>query len=316
MDLRHLRYFVAVAEEGTLTRAAERLGIQQPPLGQQIRALETALRVDLFDRMPKRIVLNAAGQVFLRDSRRVLAMVDEMVEHIRRFDRGEEGSVAVGFTSSASLHPLAPRMIRAFRAAYPRAQLDVQERETYELLDGVAEGRLDVAFIRVDSQGYAGLESHVLAREPLLVALPADDPLAQDDGPLPLSALDGARMIRFPRLTDGPGFFDGIVATMARSGIAVQEVDAVQRILSALNLVAAGRGATVVPAALRVMHPAAIVYRPLAGDAVAPLPLFAVHRRDLDLRIARNFLAVARHTAEADAADPGKGAPAGGTPPN
>lgn len=296
MELRHLRYFLAVAEEGTLTRAAERLGIQQPPLGQQIRALEAELKVDLFDRMPKRVALNPAGELFLQDVRRVLAAVDDMVLHVRRFARGEQGKLAVGFTSSASLHPLAPRLIREFRSLYPHAEIDVEERETYELLGGVAERRLDAAFVRVDARGFAGLEAHPLDEEPLLAAVPMGHPLAADTGPLTPSALQGARIVMFPRESDGPGFLRDILAGLSQAGIGVEIVDQVQRILSALNLVAAGRGVTIVPQSLRIMHPDAIRYRRFAPGTLAGLPLWVVHRRDVDLQLARNFLAIARMT--------------------
>ncbi len=134
MELRHLRYFVAVAEEGSVTKAAERLGIQQPPLGQQIRALEQELGVALFDRAAKRISLNATGKVFLTEALDLLARANGAVDHVRRFDRGERGRLDVGFTSSASLHRWTPKMLRAFRDAYPLAEITVEERETYELI--------------------------------------------------------------------------------------------------------------------------------------------------------------------------------------
>ena len=149
MELRHLRYFVAVAEEGSVTRAARRLGLQQPPLSQQLRALEAEIGVPLFDREPRRVVLNEAGRLFLRSARALLAGSQEAVEQVRRFHRGEEGRVAIGFTSSASLHPLAPRLIRAFRDRYPLVRFEVEESETYALLLALEEHRIDVAMLRI-----------------------------------------------------------------------------------------------------------------------------------------------------------------------
>src|ERR1700733_15340968 len=108
MELRHLRYFVAVAEAGSFTKAAQALHIQQPPLGQQIRDLETELGVALFDRYPRKIVLNSTGEVFLADAREILVRAAQAVDNVRRYDQGESGHLAVGFTSSASLHVLAP----------------------------------------------------------------------------------------------------------------------------------------------------------------------------------------------------------------
>ncbi|MYZ48471.1 LysR family transcriptional regulator [Propylenella binzhouense] len=297
MELRHLRYFVSVAEEGTLTRAAKRLGIQQPPLGQQIRALEEELKVDLFDRTPKRIVLNAAGEVFLQDVRRVLTAVEEMVQHVRRFERGEQGKVTIGFTSSASLNPVAPRVIRTFLTEFPYAELDVEERETYELLQGVLERRTDVAFIRVNPRTYDDLEAHVLDEEPFVAAIPAGHALAAAGDDLPLAALNGAPFILYPRRVDGPGYFDEIMAAMDRAGIGVDIVGEVSRSVSALSLVAAGQGFTIVPASLRIMHRESVVYREIRGQDLHRLPLYVVHRRDVDLRLARNFLATATRFA-------------------
>src|SRR5690554_4695966 len=119
MELRHLRYFVAVAEDEHITRAAARLGIQQPPLSQQIQNLEAELGVNLFARSPRKITLNAAGKVFLSDARRVLDLVDESVQRVRQFDRGMEGTLLLGFTSSASMHPHTLAVIEKFRAMFP-----------------------------------------------------------------------------------------------------------------------------------------------------------------------------------------------------
>src|SRR5918994_5124107 len=179
MELRHLRYFVAVAESGSLTKAAERLGIQQPPLGQQIRALETELNVQLFDRLPKRIELSAAGKVFLSDARQILERAAEAVAKVRRFDRGEQGLLSVGFTSSASLHPIAPRILRAFGDAYPLARIDVEERETYELILGLKKRRVDSAFMRFAPHDLPEMVGTPLLEEEMVVAIPADHVLAQ-----------------------------------------------------------------------------------------------------------------------------------------
>ena len=130
MELRHLRYFVAVAESGSITKAAQRLGIQQPPLGQQIRALEAELKVQLFERAPKRVVLSNSGREFLEDARRILASAKEAVEKVRRFDRGEQGLLTVGFTSSASMHPIAPRILGGGIPLFRQG-----ERQQMKLLD-------------------------------------------------------------------------------------------------------------------------------------------------------------------------------------
>jgi DNA-binding transcriptional LysR family regulator len=119
MELRHLRYFVAVAEEGHVTRAAERLGIQQPPLSQQIRALERELDVQLLHRKPRGVELTPAGRAFFDEAKAILARVDAAVALTTRTAHGEAGRLGIGFTSSASFHPFVPRAIRAFRERYP-----------------------------------------------------------------------------------------------------------------------------------------------------------------------------------------------------
>src|SRR5882724_13334267 len=119
MELRHLRYFIAVAEEKHVTRAAERLGMQQPPLSQQIRALERELDVQLFRRKPRGVELTDAGRALLADARAILTHVDHAFAATRRTARGEQGRIAVGFTSSAPFHPFVPRVIRLFRDGFP-----------------------------------------------------------------------------------------------------------------------------------------------------------------------------------------------------
>ncbi|MGF6227894.1 DNA-binding transcriptional LysR family regulator [Inquilinus ginsengisoli] len=294
MELRHLRYFVAVAEEGSVTRAAERLGIQQPPLGQQIRALEVELGVQLFDRQPKRLSLNAAGVVFLERARQVLAGAEEAVAHIRRFDRGERGRLTVGFTSSASLHHLTPHLMRAFRQAYPLVQLEVEESETYGLILALEQRRIDAAFLHIGTEGFASLASTVLAQEDMVVAIPSDHPLASAQAvarPLTLPMLSGQDLVVYRR-PDGPGMFDGIMRAFAAAGVTPRVTDVVHRLIAAINLVAAGRGVTLVPASIQVLHRQAVTYRALAPGALPPLPLYLAYRRDEGLALVRNFIVV------------------------
>src|SRR5579862_8063932 len=148
MELRHLRYFVAVAEEGHITRAAARLGLQQPPLSQQIQALETELDAQLFHRKPRGVELTDAGRALLTDARAILAQVEHAVATTRRTARGEQGRIAVGFTSSASFHPFVVRAIRSYRDAYPLVSLALEEGGTAELVEAVRRQQLDAAFIR------------------------------------------------------------------------------------------------------------------------------------------------------------------------
>src|SRR5262249_27642766 len=137
MELRHLRYFVAVAEESHVTRAAERLGIQQPPLSLQIRALEREGGAQLFPRPPRGMALTSAGRAFLTDAQAILAQVEHAFTTTRRTARGEQGRIGVGFTSSAPFHPFVPRVIRLFRESFPLVAMMLEESGTSELVDAL-----------------------------------------------------------------------------------------------------------------------------------------------------------------------------------
>src|SRR5215211_6011611 len=135
MELRHLRYFIAVAEEGHITRAAERLGMQQPPLSQRIKAIERELDVQLFRRKARGVELTEAGRVFLDNARAMLTQNERAIESTRRTARGEQGRLCMGITPTGSFHPFVPRVIRAFREAFPLVNLTLEECLSPELLD-------------------------------------------------------------------------------------------------------------------------------------------------------------------------------------
>jgi DNA-binding transcriptional LysR family regulator len=303
MELRHLRYFVAVAEEGSLTRAAAKLRIQQPPLGAQIRALEEELQVRLFDRSPKHIALNANGRMFLDGARRVLAEAAHAVEVVRRFERGEQGKLTVGFTSSASLHHMTPRLIRDFRQAYPLVEIDVTERETFELVLALRNWRIDAAFIHIPAGQYPELAHHIVVEEHLVAAIPIDHPYAAEDGPMTLAQFTGQNLVVYRR-PDGPGIFHAVMLAMDAAGCRPIIVDEVPRIIAALNLVAAGRGLSVVPATLAMLHREAVRYRPIDTATLPAMPLYMLYRRDIELDLVRKFVqsAIASSSAAGEAA--------------
>jgi len=302
VELRHLRYFVAVAGEEHMTRAASRLAIQQPPLSQQIQALEQELGVQLFDRRPRSIRLNAAGKLFLSDARKVLANVDAAVQRVRRFDLGEEGRIRVGFTSSASLHQLTPRIVRAFRTSYPLMFLEIGEGTTHDLLHAVEQERLDIAFVRSPLPANSSLESVTLVRENMVVALPSNHRLAQEPRQgIALAALKDEDFILFHPL-NGWGIKDMLMEVCQRNGFAPRAVEEVPRLIAAIHLVAAGLGISIVPQSMRSIQPDCVVYRPLDPPTAFTVPLELAHRRNVDAEGIRRFLAMSLQLAQADTA--------------
>jgi DNA-binding transcriptional LysR family regulator len=172
IELRRLRYLVTVADEGHITRAAERLGIQQPPLTRAIRQLEEELGVALFERLPRGVRLTEAGRVVVEEAREVLARAERIQETAQRAARGEQGRLAVGYTSSAAFHPFVTQQIRAFRDARPGVLLALAEDGTPELTNGLKEERLDAAFIRSTATDIAGLTIDLLLEEKMVAAVP------------------------------------------------------------------------------------------------------------------------------------------------
>lgn len=278
MELRHLRYFAAVAEAGHMTRAAATLGIQQPPLSQQIKALETELGLQLLRRHPKGVALTEGGRVLLAEAQRLLADVAALQQRMAGIARGEEGRLAVGFTSSAAAHAFTPQALRECRRRYPGITLEMSEDPAATLTDAVASGRLHCAFLRVPVARPPGLRFHVLLEEPVMVALPADHALADRPGrALPLAALHGERLV-LVRRPGAPGLYADLLALCQREGVSVTVAAEVDRMMSNLNLVAAGVGLSVVPASMRGAHGDAIVYRPLADGGALCAPLTLVWR--------------------------------------
>ncbi|VVE30268.1 LysR family transcriptional regulator [Pandoraea terrigena] len=279
IDVRLLRYFIAVAETGHMTRAAERLGIGQPPLSQQIRVLETQLGVTLFERLPRGMALTDAGQAFLGDAYEVVRKLDQAVDDVRRVAAGIKGRLSVGLTSSAALHPFVPTVIRTFRSDAPAVSLMLDESSTSELLDGLRDGHLDVAFVRQPQGDTAQIVFVPVLEEPMVLAVPSAHPLARTGragkAAVPMTAIATQKLILYRRRT-GQGLYDTIIAACHGAGFSPNIEQEAPRLLTTLSLVAAGLGVSVVPASLMRMQVEGIVYRPLAPAPRAPL--FCAHR--------------------------------------
>ncbi|MBA3518571.1 MAG: LysR family transcriptional regulator [Rhizobiales bacterium] len=298
MDLRHLRYFIAVAEEGNITRAAERLGMQQPPLSQQIRALERELDVQLFLRKPRGVALTEAGRALLEDARAVLAHLDRALETARRTARGEQGRICVGMTPTAPFHPLVPRAVRAFRETFPLVFLTLEESLSDGLLERLRGERMDVAFIRNAVPDPAGLVVTPLLDELMVVALPCGHALAaegEDDTALPLRSLASETFILYG--PPGSGIYDRTIAGCHAAGFSPRVGQLAPRITSTLGLIAAGLGIALIPASMQRMTMDGVVYRRLMGPVQPKAILSLASRRGEPSAVVQQFLKVARRTA-------------------
>ncbi|WP_449412490.1 LysR family transcriptional regulator [Pandoraea soli] len=303
IDVRLLRYFIAVAETGHMTRAAERLGIGQPPLSQQIRVLEGQLGVTLFERLPRGMALTDAGQAFLGDAYEVVRKLDQAVDDVRRVAAGIKGRLSVGLTSSAALHPFVPTVIRTFRSDAPAVSLMLDESSTSELLDGLRDGHLDVAFVRQPQGDTAQIVFVPVLEEPMVLAVPSAHPLAltgrAGKAAVPMTAIASQKLILYRRRT-GQGLYDAIIAACHGAGFSPNIEQEAPRLLTTLSLVAAGLGVSVVPASLMRMQVEGIVYRPLAPAPRAPL--FCAHREGVLAGPAARLLDHVREAAQSIAA--------------
>lgn len=295
LDLRQLRYLVAVAEEGHVTRAAERLGMQQPPLSQQIKAMEAHLGFQLFRRKPRGMELTESGQVLFEEARAILRRLEQAEREASRVARGEQGQVRVGVAPTAPFHPLVPAGIRAFRDAWPGVTVSLEECLSRQAVQGLSEARLDAAFVRADLPAEAGLAVHPLLDEPMMAAVPAAHPLAAATSPRPLGDFAGETFIAFAR-ADGPGMFDATLGACLRAGFTPRLGQEAPRITSTLGLVAAGLGIAIVPASMRRVQMDGVAYCELAPPDRPTVPLRLATRREPASPALRNFVALVRRT--------------------
>ena len=200
IELRRLRAFVTVVEEGNITRAAERLFIQQPPLTRLLQGLEDELGVTLLQRLPRGVRVTEAGGVLFEEARALLARAERLREAVQRAARGEQGHIAIGFTSSAALHPFVPNLLRRYRDIQPGITTQLEEAGSGELMEALLEQRLDAAFVRSPASGIPGLSVEPVLSEPMIVALPLGHRLAQEtQQPLPLAELAHESFILYRR---------------------------------------------------------------------------------------------------------------------
>jgi len=290
MELRHLRYFITVAEELHFSRAAERLKIAQPPLSQQIRALEEELGVQLFKRTKRRVQLTEAGLVFLEETR---TQVEQAVRAAQRASRGEIGRLGVGVNSSAT-HSFLPEILRVFRERFPCVELVLHELASYQQVQGIRDNRIDIGFLWLPNINDSALSFMSIWREPVIVALPETHLLANLPE-IPLTALVGEPFVLPPRQL-GPGFYSQIISLCQQAGFSPKVVQEAMLMQTIVSLVAGGVGVALVPASLQSLQRVGVVYKALQGQT-PELEMAVVWRQDNSSQILQEFLKVVREKA-------------------
>lgn len=295
MDLRHLRYFVAVAEELHFTRAADRLGIKQPPLSLQIRQLEQELGTALFRRLTRGVQLTEAGALLLEEARRILDQVERTKTSVQNRARGETGRIRVGFAGATYFHPRIPGLIQAYRKLYPDVLLVPEQSNTPQLIASLDDDAMDVAFVRPPLGDTDDIVLMPLVDEAMRIVLPSHHPRAGDHS-LSLADLAREMFILFPRVI-GPGLYDNIIASCQRAGFSPKLGQEAPQITSIVHLVAAGFGVSIVPQSLEQIRAEGIVYLPIEGEAPHARISLAVLKDNRSATV-RNFVAVARRLSQ------------------
>ena len=292
MELRHLRYFVAIGEEENYRRAAQRLNVAQTALSTQIQDPEAELGFKLFDRLPRGVKLTAAGKMFLEDARRILREVTDAASRAARVARGQSGTLRVGFTENASWRGVVPDSFRRFRAGQPDVELQLSPATSLEQFEAIRSGRLDAGFVFNVPKGDAELDSLPVAMQHVELAVPKGHALAKIKR-LRLGDLVDAPFIWFPR-REAPAFYDRLMHECFRGGLKSPRI--VQEGLNEatiLSLVSHGMGVGWVNGTARWRCPESVVIV-VVVDLDMPLPLALAWRKDNTSPLLSSFVSEVR----------------------
>lgn len=265
MELRHLRYFIAVAEELHFGRAAQQLGISQPPLSQQIQALEQELGARLFERTNRRVELSEAGRLFLDEARQVLAQVEKAADVARRAQLGELGEMKIGFTASAPFTSKIPKAIHVFRQRFPAVHLSLKEMSSRDVAEGVFDESIEIGLMRPMPLP-EGLVATELFREPLVAVINASHPLAAGtEQGVHIAELAHEPFVFFPR-SYGSGLYAQLLSLARQAGFSPHFTQEAGEAMTIIGLVSAGLGVSVLPASFQRMRIEGVVYRTLLDE--------------------------------------------------
>jgi DNA-binding transcriptional LysR family regulator len=289
MELTHLRYFVAVAEELHFGRAARRLHMAQPPLSQQIKKLEDELEVKLFNRTSRKVELTAAGRIFLADARDILERAKVSRQSMRELSRGARGILSLGFNEPA-IHTFLSATVREFIRRYPDVKLSLRELETGEQLDALSTRGIHLGIMRPYGYDLSGFQTRRLWKENYVLALPNDHSFCACELIEPAMLRD-EHFIMFPRSLNA-SLFDRIQATFQEAGFTPNIVQEAVSKQTTLALVESGLGVAIVPESNQQLAPQGVAFRTLAAH-LPPVEIDAVWRRDISPQIVLNFLEIA-----------------------
>lgn len=291
MELRQLHYFLTVAEELSFSRAARRLNMAQPPLTRQIRQLEQALGVQLFDRNSRRVELTEVGAVFVKEARRILEQVEQSIETTQRASRGEVGRLVVAFEGS-SAYDVIPLSLKAYRDRFPDVEMIVLGMTTNQQVEALHNDQIQLGFVVPPLQGQIeGLEVEPVIQAPLIVALPESHPLAAKSTIKVRSLVKEAFIVG--QRHSGCGFYDQVIEGCRRAGFSPlikQEVNEMQVLL---GLVAAGFGIAMLPESAKQFQRSGVVYRELQ-PASSQVALAIAWQKNRSSPLVQAFLQIVR----------------------
>lgn len=289
MELRHLRYFIAVAEQLHFRHAAELLHVAQPALSQQIRQLEEEIGVTLFERSRHGVRLTPAGKAFYEKAQSILRNANEAVVEARKAERGDAGTIRIGFVSTAAITVL-PEAVRKLQAAVPEAEIVLRELSAGEQIDGLYSEQIDIGFLHAKLSEHV-LETMVVARDRLVLAVPGSSELATK------RRVDLKKMMSWtaimPARHTSSGFYEHVQMAYQMAGVVPERVHYTRLLQTGLLLVGMGIGASIVPEAFKAIHIKGVVYKKLLVEP-PPSELMAAWRRDNASPLLSRFLEIFR----------------------
>ena len=277
IELRHLRYFIAVAEELHFGRAAEKLNISQPPLSQQIQSLETQIGAVLLYRNNRTVRLTQAGEMFLKEAKNIVGKVQDVSEQAARIHRGEEGTLTIGLTSSAPFVKKISRTFQRFRLAHPQINIRIEEMNSQQQIDPLVNGKLDLGVMRNGVLPDV-LQHHILHTGPLVAVVPENHPLTElTPGELTLSHLADQPFVFFSKDV-GTSLYDDILQRLAHAGITPFITQEVGEALTIIGLISAGLGVSILPASYKRIQVDGVKYLSFKDEQVNTQVWLVSHR--------------------------------------